>query len=245
MLSVTSAQRSSDLGTSARLLLADERFDKTEVSFGVDSDGVVVGGLDVKLETVLQEAKLFQALGSFKGAGRQCREEIERGLAIGVQADVLPVKRGSVVAVVGDRCTREIERSAIRSGDYLDRVRIDDVLRRASDLQGGDIDVGLPEGAQQCGDVFRAEQRFVALDVDVDVRIVKLRHDVEAVGAAGQIGRRELHGDVDPAAEVGDLLRVGGDEDLVELRAGARGIDDPGEQGTAGYLTEEFAGKAG
>ena len=45
-------------------------------------------------------------------------------------------------------------------------------------------------------------------------------------------------------AKLGDLLGVGGDEDAVELRAGAGGFVDPGEHGTAGDLAEDLAGKA-
>jgi len=46
-------------------------------------------------------------------------------------------------------------------------------------------------------------------------------------------------------AEVGDLFGVGGDEDVVELGAGAGGFDDPGEERLAGDLAEELAGQTG
>ena len=62
------------------------------------------------------------------------------------------------------------------------------------------------EGAEQSGDVFGAEERFVPLDVDVDVGVVELRDGVEAVGAAGEFGRREFDGDVEAMAEIGDFF---------------------------------------
>ena len=68
-----------------------ESFDAVKVFFGVDADGVVVGGLDVDVEAVFEEPELLQALGAFEWAGRQGREALERGLAIGIEADVLPV----------------------------------------------------------------------------------------------------------------------------------------------------------
>ena len=46
------------------------------------------------------------------------------------------------------------------------------------------------------------------------------------------------------AAEVGDFVGVGGDEDLVELGAGAGGFVDPGEHGASGDGAEDFAGQA-
>ena len=47
------------------------------------------------------------------------------------------------------------------------------------------------------------------------------------------------------AAEVGDFFGVGGDEDLVELGAGAGGFVDPGKHGASGDGAEDFAGQAG
>ena len=104
---------------------------------------------------------------------------------------------------------------------------------------------GLGEGAEQGGEVFGSEEGFVALDVDVDVGVVELGDGVEAVGAAGEVGRGELAGPVVAVAEVGDFFGVGGDEDVVELGAGAGGLVDPGEHGASGDGAEDFAGQAG
>ena len=45
-------------------------------------------------------------------------------------------------------------------------------------------------------------------------------------------------------AEVENLGGVGGDDEVVELGAGEGGAVDPGEQGFAGDLAEDLAGKA-
>ena len=45
-------------------------------------------------------------------------------------------------------------------------------------------------------------------------------------------------------AEVGYFVRVRGDENFVELGAGAGGFVDPGEHGASGDGAEHFAGEA-
>jgi len=67
---------------------------------------------------------------------------------------------------------------------------------------------------------------------------------VDAVGAAGEIGRGELNGPVVTVAELGDLVGVGGDEDAIELGACAGGVVDPGEHGASGDHAENLAGEA-
>ena len=64
-----------------------------EVGFGIDADGVVGSGFDVDVDAVFEEAQLFEAFGLFECAVRQGGEAFERGLAIGVEAQVLPVLR--------------------------------------------------------------------------------------------------------------------------------------------------------
>jgi len=46
-------------------------------------------------------------------------------------------------------------------------------------------------------------------------------------------------------AEGGDFVGVGGDEKVVELRASAGSVVDPGEHGAAGDLAQNLAVKAG
>jgi hypothetical protein len=242
-----------------------------EVFFGVYADGVVVGGFDVDGDAVFEEAELFEALGLFEEAVGQGGEALEGGFAVGVEADVLPVLRRDVVvcwcytvacwcwvvgwwcleafcwgvAVVGDGGAGEVEGAAVGGGDDFDGVGVRDVLGGAEDFEGRDFDVRVGEGAEEGGEVLGFEERLVALDVDVDVGVDGLRDGVDAVGAAGQVGRGELDGPVVAVAEFGDLFGVGGDEDAVELGAGAGGVVDPGEHGASGEGAEDLAREAG
>jgi hypothetical protein len=215
-----------------------------EVFFGVDSDGVVFGGLDVDGDVVFEEAELFEALGLFEEAGGQGGETLEDGFAVGVETDVLPVLRCDSVTVVWDGGSGEVEGAAVGGGDYFYGVGVGDVFGRAEDFEGGDLDVLLGEGAQEGGEVLGFEQGLVALDVDVDVGVMVPGDGVDTVGAAGEIGRGELDGPLVAVAELGDLVGVGGDEDAVELGAGVGGVVDPGEHGASGDGAEDFAGKA-
>jgi hypothetical protein len=63
---------------------AEEGFDAVEVFFGVYTDGVEVGGFDVDVDAVFEEAELLEALGVFKGAGGQGGEALERGFTVSV-----------------------------------------------------------------------------------------------------------------------------------------------------------------
>lgn len=215
-----------------------------EVFFGVDSDGVVFGGLDVDGDVVFEETELFEALGLFEEAGGQGGEALEGGLAVGVEADVLPVLRRGSVTVVWDGGPGEVEGAAVGGGDYFYGVGVGDVFGRAEDFEGGDFHVLLGEGAEEGGEVLGFEEGLVALDVDVDVGVVVAGDGVDAVGAAGEVGRGELDGPMVEVAELGDLVGVGGDEDAVELGAGAGGVVHPGEHGASGDGAEYFAGQA-
>ena len=62
-----------------------------EVFFGVYAYGVEVGGFDVEVDVVFEEAELFEALGLFEEAGWEGGEEVEGGAVVGVEADVFPV----------------------------------------------------------------------------------------------------------------------------------------------------------
>ena len=89
--------------------------------------------------------------------------------------------------------------------------------------------------------MVRFEQGLVALDVDVDLGGNALGDGVDAVGTAGEVGGGELDGPAVGAAERGDLFGVGGDDEVVELGAGAGGLVDPGEHGAAGDLAQDLA----
>jgi hypothetical protein len=225
--------------------LEEEGFDAVEVFFSVDADGVVLGGGDVEAEAVFEETELLEALGTFEGAGGELGEAVECVAAVGVEADVLPILRVGAVAVVWDGGAGEVEGTAVGSGDDLDRVGIGDVLGGAEDLERGDVDVRVGERGQKGGKVLRLEQGLVALDVDVDLGRNALGDGVDAVGAAGEVGRGELDGPAVGAADGGDLLGVGGDNDVVELRAGAGGLVDPSEHGVAGEIAQDLVRQAG
>ena len=145
---------------------------------------------------------------------------------------------------VGDGGAREVEGAAVEGGDDLYGVGVGDVFWGAGDFEGGDVYMLLREGGEQGGDVLGGDQRFVALDVDVDGGVEALGDGVDAVGAAGEVGAGEFDGPVVLVAQVGDLFGVGGDYDVVELRAGAGGGVDPGEHGLAGDLAEDLARQA-
>ena len=55
-----------------------------EIFFRVYSDGVEFGGFDVDIDTVFEEAELFEAFDLFEGAGGQGGEALECGFAVGV-----------------------------------------------------------------------------------------------------------------------------------------------------------------
>lgn len=161
-----------------------------QVFFGVYAYGVEVGGFDVDVNVVFEEAELLEAFGVFEGAGGQGGEALECGFAVGVKAEVFPVLRCWVVfgvAVVGDGGAGEVEGAAVGGGDDFDGVVVVDVLVGAEDFESGDFDLRLGEGAEERGEMCGFEEGFVALDVDVDVSVDQLGDGVDAVGAAGEV----------------------------------------------------------
>jgi hypothetical protein len=158
---------------------------------------------------------------------------------------VLPVGWRCVVAVEWDSGAGEIEGAAVDGGDDFYSVGVGDIFRSTTNFERGYVDVCLRERAYKGDDVFGSEQRFVTLNIDVDIGVVELRDGVKAVGSAGEIGRGEFDRDVETMAEGGDFFGVGSDEDLVELGAGLGRLDDPGEERLAGDFAEELTGKAG
>jgi len=171
---------------------------------------------------------------------------LEGVAAVGVEAQVLPVDRVAIgVAVVGDGGSGEVEGAAVVGCDYFYGVGVGDVLGGAEDFEGGDVDVRMGKGSEEGGDVVGVEEGFVALDVDVDVGIDDLGDGMEAVGAAGEVGRGEDAGPAVGVAEFLDLGGVGCDEDVVEAGAGHGGAVDPGKERLSGDRAEDFAGQAG
>ena len=89
-----------------------------------------------------------------------------------------------------------------------------------------------------------AKERLVALDVDVDIGGHVLRHGVQAVGAAGELGRGEHAGPAALTAECGDFVGVGGDDHVVQRGAGAGGGVDPCQQRLTGDGQQHLARQA-
>ena len=116
----------------------EESFDFLEVFFGVYAYGVVVGGFDVDVDVVFEDAELFEPLGVLEGAGGKGGEALEDGFAVGVEAEVLPVLGGGsvavVISVVGDGGAGEVEGSTVGGGDYFYGVWVVDVVGGAADF---------------------------------------------------------------------------------------------------------------
>jgi hypothetical protein len=204
------------------------------------------GFCHVEGDVVFQEAELLQALGLFEDGGGEGGEAFERGAAIGVEAEVLPVRSlAAGVTVKGNGRAGEVERATIGGGNDFDGVGVGDVFRRAGDFEGGDLDVRSGEGCEDGGDVFWLEQGFIALDVDVNVGGDGAGGGEEAVCAAGEVGRGEDAGPALGVAEGLDFERVGGDDDVIEFRTGLGGAVDPGEQRVAGDIAEDLARETG
>ena len=101
---------------------------------------------------------------------------------------MFPVLGRVAVTVVRDGGAGEVEGAAVGGGDYLYGVGVGDVFGGAEDFEGGDFDVVVSERAEEGGEVLGFEERFVALDVDVDIGMDLTGDGVDAVGAAGEIG---------------------------------------------------------
>ena len=125
-------------------------------------------------DVVFQKAELLEFFGVLKRTVGESGEALERGLAIPVEADVLPVLRRAAVAVVRDGGAGEVEGAAVGGGDDLYSVGVVDVFRLSGDLEGGDLDMRFGEGLEQRGEVFGFEEGLIALDVDVDLGVDEL-----------------------------------------------------------------------
>ena len=97
------------------------------------------------------------------------------------------------------------------------------------------------EGFKQRLDVLGPEHGLVALNVDVYFRRDGLSDGVDTVCSAGAVGRGEDGWQSVLLGEGEDFARVGGDEYLIDQRAGTGGAIDPGEHGLAGDFAKDFA----
>lgn len=233
---------------------AQEGLYSRNVGLGVDAYGVEINGFDVQGEAVFEQAQLLEAFGLFQRTGFEGSEAQEGRAAVGVEAQVLPVGGFTVgevageigVPIVGDGGPAEVERAAVGGVDDLYGVGVGDVFGCADGFDGGAFDLGTAgEGAEERVNVLGLQERFVSLDVDVDVCLALEGDGAHAVGAAGQIGVGHLTEPAVDFAEVGDLLAVGGDDDSVELRAAEGSLNDPLQHGATEEWAQHFTGQAG
>lgn len=202
-------------------------------------------GYDVDWDIVLEEAQLFEPLGELERSWCEGVKAVKCGAAVGVEAEVFPDRWVNAVAVIRDGGSGKVEGAVLRGADDLDGVWIGQVFGGAEGFERCDLDCGIREGCEQGGDVFRAQERLVALDVDVDICWMSLRNGVDAIGAGGEIGAGENRRPIVGDAQGEDFVGVSGDEDLVKLRAGTGGVIDPAEHRTSSDLAQNLAGQAG
>lgn len=89
------------------------------------------------------------------------------------------------------------------------------------------------------------EHGLVSLDVDVDIGLDGLGDGVNAIGAAGAVFGRKDRGEAVLLGVSEDFVGIGGDEHLIEQRAGAGRMIDAGDHGLSGDLAQDFARQAG
>ena len=173
-------------------------------------------------DAVLEKAQLLEPLGLLERRGRQAVERVQRGLAVGVEADVLVAHGPAPVAVERDPVLREIERAAAGAEhDLVDLPRVD-LVRRGPDAQRADQRVGRrAERLDQARHVIGRDERLVALDVDVHVGGPALRDLPDAVGPGRMLGGRQHHRDAEAAARRDHLVGVGGHQHVGEVPARA------------------------
>lgn len=225
---------------------AEDGFNAVEVVDGVDADGVAVGLGYVDIDSIFKQAELFEALDLFEGRGGELREGGDGFRAIGVEAEVLAIGgEAGAVTVKGDGGAGEVEGAAVGGGDDLDGVGVGEVVGGAGDGDGGDLDFRAGEEGEHGCEVVGGEERLVALDVDVDVGFALAGDFVDAVGAAGAVGRGHGEGDAGGSAGLGDFVGVRGDEDFCHEAGADGGAVDPLDHGTAGDGEEDFTGEAG
>src|SRR6185437_7152349 len=99
----------SDLGASPRQQFRHQ----VQVLFCVDADGVVRTFAYVDVDVVFEQAQLLEALDLLKLSGRQCSEASQSLLAVGIEAEVLPVGHLLTVTVEGNCGAREVECAAV------------------------------------------------------------------------------------------------------------------------------------
>jgi hypothetical protein len=222
----------------------DDSFSGAQIFFGVDTNGVAGCAGDVDGNAVVEKAELLETLDALQPGRRKGGESIEGRFPIGVDAEVLAIAGKTAIPIEGDGGAGKVEGAVVVGSNNFDGVGIVDVGSGAADGEGCDLNLGALEELQQGHEVLRGEERLVSLNIDVNVSGDRLGDGVNAIGAAGAILGGEDGGQAVGLGEVEDLVGVGGNEDLVEQRAGTGGAVNPDEHGLAGDFAEDFAGQA-
>jgi hypothetical protein len=117
------------LATPLRAFL-QHRLSPQQIRLSVYADGVAGSLGHVKGNAIFKQPQLLQPLDLLQRRGRQRGEPLQRGLAIGINSQVLAVgAEASPIAVKGNGCAGKVERATIESRDHLDGVGVSELLR--------------------------------------------------------------------------------------------------------------------
>src|SRR5438093_317968 len=222
-----------------------QSLDGPEVGLRIHADRGRRGLDDDDGDPVLDEPELLELLRELERRRRQSVERVERRLAIGVEAGVLPAHDAGAVSIVGDRILREVEGAAVHAADDLVHVRVRQLVGTEADLERGHLGVGtLAEGTDEEPDVVRRDQRLVPLDVHVDVGGARLRDLPDPVGPGRVLGRGHDRRDPELRARSHDLLGIRSDQQVGEVRRLPGRFVHSDDQGLAAELPEDLARQA-
>ena len=126
------------------------------------------------------------------------------------------------IAIVGDRRARKIQRTPGAVGDDFHRVGIVDVASSTRRLDGANLYRMIFHQREKRRDMFRAGQRLIALDVDIDVSGHPLCHLMNSLRTAAVRRRCQPRRPAILLANVQYLLRVGGHNNVRQFTAGTR-----------------------
>src|SRR6266852_3111819 len=201
---------------------------------------------DDDVDAVLEEPELLELLHQLERRRRQTVERVERCFPIRVEARVFVAHDADPVAIVRDWMLREVERPAVDAADDLVHVRVGHLVGLEADLERGHLGVGtLTERTDEEPDVVRCDQRFVTLDIHVDVGGARLRDLPDPISPRRVLGGRHDRGDAERRARADDLLGIGRHQQVGEIRRPPGRFVHVDDEGLAGDLAEDLAGQAG
>ena len=195
----------------------------------------------VDAHAVLQRPQLLELLALLQYADRQRDETLQRRAAIGVEADMMPVRALAGRHQVAAEIERTADPAAGREGDdrLHDLRRLALLLRRDRRYQGSDIDLRFGKRRQSQAHRLRIERRQIALNIDDDldpaIRIGELQRLVDAVRAGGQVRVGQDRASAPGLDRLDDLGIAGGDRHRqargLGLAIGAHDHGDAADQG--------------